>query len=29
MKFEPKDVVHQDLFGSLKILFGKTHQKEN
>jgi uncharacterized membrane protein YczE len=29
MKFEPKEVVHQDLFGSAKVLFGKRQQKEN
>ena len=29
MKFEPKEVVHQDLFGSLKVLFAKGYQKEN
>lgn len=28
MKFEPKDVVHQDLIGSARILFGKEQQKE-
>lgn len=29
MKFEPKDVVHQDLFGSIRVLLGKREQKEN
>jgi uncharacterized membrane protein YczE len=29
MKFEPKEVVHQDLFGSIRVLLGKTYQKEN
>ena len=29
MKFEPKEVVHQDLFGSAKVLLGKRQQKEN
>ncbi len=29
MKFEPKEVLHQDLFGSLRVIFGKGYQKEN
>ena len=29
MKFEPKDVVHQNLFESIRVLFGKRAQKEN
>ncbi len=29
MKFEPKDVVHQDLFGSIKVLFARENHKEN
>ena len=29
MKFEPKEVTHQDLFGSMKVLLGRKYQKEN